>query len=112
VLNAQVTVEGKPVSLAISDATACTEGEFSGNIDLSVTVTPEWARTAVVENIRLRVAGAAGLLDVLGSGETPNGVGLTFYTPDLIGAGAVPRQIEVLWGARAVRLGGISCSRG
>lgn len=108
-MQAQVPVNGQQIHLKVGDAVTYTAGDFAGNIDLSVAIEPLSGRSAVIDNLRLRVPGSTALLDVLGSEDEAAGVALTYYTPSLIRAEHPPDRIEVVWAANGVLLGSVAC---
>ncbi|MBK8538932.1 MAG: hypothetical protein IPL60_02840 [Ardenticatenia bacterium] len=95
--------------MTVSAAVTYAAGDFAGNIDLSVAIEPLGGRSAVIDNLRLRLPGSTVLLDVLGSEDVDAGVALTYYTSALIGAARPPDRIEVVWAADGSLLGSVSC---
>ncbi|MFI0608967.1 MAG: hypothetical protein ACH37Z_13915 [Anaerolineae bacterium] len=108
-MQAHISANGQPCYLAIVDGLTFAAGDFAGNIDLSVTIEPLSGRSAVIDNLRLRLPGSTALLDVLGSEDEAAGVALTYYTPSLIGAAHPPDRIEVVWAANGELLGSVAC---
>ena len=110
-MRASLQLDGRLFDLDFSKALAHVEGEFSGNIDLTVTISPSVPTKSVLDSLRLEMAGEGTLLDVVGYLESAQGLKLTFCSEYLRETKNVPRAIEAFWGAsKEVRLGAIPCA--
>ncbi len=112
-LRAVVNVDGQPVTIAVADAIVYTDGDFDGNIDMSIGVSPKAPVEALLVHLRARVPGDAASLDAIGSEETESGVDVTFFSPGLRGASSIPSTVALEWHAGGTAsLGSVSCRRG
>lgn len=102
----QVSTTVPPLTLYLTPATIHREGEFAGNVDLTVVaVAPPVTVGAVLENLRLEV-GAGSPTSAIAHGTTAAGLGLTFESsPDVFARGS--ESIGVHWANE--RLGSLPC---
>jgi hypothetical protein len=112
-LNTQVHIDGELTSISAAEAVVYTSGDFDGNIDLSIGVSPKVTANALLAHLRLRVPGIATSLDVIGSEETATGVDVTFFDHSLRGASPIPAMVHLEWLTESPEaLGAIPCRKG
>ena len=97
-MQVELTTGGNSVQATFSIATIHTApDEFCGNVDFNVTFDPTVETSVILEHLRLRVSGDSGLADILGHGESAEGLGVTFTSEWVSDNQRLPESIEVVW---------------
>ena len=103
---------GNSYSIHSAQGAVHLEGEFAGNIDLSVSVKPPIAIADVVDCLRLEVPGTPEPLAVLGSLENAGTLELTFFSELIDQSGMAPPTVELYWESDDKQpLGSVACAR-
>lgn len=111
-LKAVVNIDGQQISITAHEAVVFTDGDFDGNIDMSIGVTPKVATETLLAHLRARVPGETALVDVIGSEEVADGLDVTFYAPALRGASSIPAAVVLEWAAQTSEvLGSVPCRK-
>ena len=97
--------------LGFSEATVHLQGEFGGNIDLTISATPKLPLQAVLDSLTLEIADEGVVLDVVGYREEADHIKLTFCSEHLRETQEAPKLVDAFWGAaKEVHLTAIPCA--
>lgn len=122
-------LKGRRVTFETGPCTVHTEGEFTGNPDLRLRMDRVLPLPVIVDNLRLKVPDHDRLLSVVGSGETRQGLEMTFSLSDIASelalqhgedafdfvgwqreTAAALTAVDALWGTKApTKLGTVPC---